>query len=321
MSAETYQPNTAAEVAKPTAQARLDQLGLTLDPQIDYRLDRLFPKLAGLGWKGAFKKKAKLIRTVEPALREMLADGESVLYVAHGTRHSFAEQYFMGIWASIVNQTVFVLTNVRLLMIQTTTRGKPKRTFWSIYYSQIDLFKPSWTGVLSLRLRDRKKLKFTGFPKLDRKAMPQIFAEALETQLRHDFNPAVTQSMENLCSYCYAAVPRKEHVCQNCGGVFWTPAAIGLRSLLIPSWGDICLKHYTLAAIEMIGTLFAWFTATGLVLNGIDKGEPELFLFAALVLAVAHGIDAALAYTMAGKGLHPRRPPVDEPAVGEVVAV
>lgn len=305
MATETFTPDAPAV---PTAEQRLAELGLRLDPWVRYRVESLFPKVTGLGWKGAIKKKHALIACVEPTLRQALSPHETVLFVSKGVQHSFVEQYFMGIWAQTINQTVFVLTSARLLMLRTNSKGVPKQTFWSIYYSQIEAFNPSWTGVLQLRLRDGKKLKFTGFPKPDRRAMPELFQTALQEFRKVGFDPQVTQSMENLCSHCFNRVPKGEYACGPCGTEFWTPTAVALRSLIVPSWGDICLKHYVLACVEMAGFLFAWFVAIGAILSGLNNGEwVGGLLFAAVVLIFTHGADAALTYAMAKKGLHPRR--------------
>ena len=104
--------------------SRLKELKLELDPEIPYRLQNLFPTLDGWFVNNTIKQKAKLIRELEPKLTGILKDGEEVLYVAKGVRHSFLEAMFMGaLWANLMNQTVFVLTNARMLMFQTNSKG------------------------------------------------------------------------------------------------------------------------------------------------------------------------------------------------------
>src|SRR5579871_6675692 len=140
---------------------RLEKLKLSLDDSIPYRLESMFAKTTGWGANSEIKRRAKLVRMVEPKLSEMLLPKEEVLYVAKGVQYSLAESYFMGaLIASMINQTVFILTNLRLLLMRSHGNGKPHETFWVIYYSEIDQFKPTWTGVLKLRLRDRKNLTF-----------------------------------------------------------------------------------------------------------------------------------------------------------------
>jgi len=273
----------------------------------------MFPRLEGWGAKGELKRKGKVIRNIEPRLAEMLRPGEEILYIAKGVQYSFAEHYFMGIWAMTINQTVFILTNVRLLMIRTNGDGKPKQTAWMIYYSQIEKLKGAWTGMLSLKLRDGKSLQFSGFSKSDRQTMPEVFENALEEYRARNFDPRVTQSLENLCGFCHTRVPKNEFECRRCGAEFWRPMPVAIRTLFFPSWGDIVLKHYVVAAAELVGYLFTWGVCIAILIGAINQRDPA-GVFGALVVAffligIFHGIDAVVTYFVAKKGLHPKTGP------------
>lgn len=291
----------------------LAEWDLSLDPSITYELDKVFPKTEGWGAKGEVKRKVKLIQNVEPVLRRILLDGEQVLYVAKGVQYNFSEQYFMGIWANLINQTVFVLTNARLLMIRTDSKGRPKETFWMVAYSQIDKFKGSWTGTVEVKLRDGLKLKFTGFPKTDRKSMPTLFEEVLETYRKAGVDPQVTQSRENLCTYCFDCVPKNEYTCGQCKAEFWRPGEVAMRSLVFPSWGDFVMKHTSLAIIELLGYAVMWLIIISLwvsAISGADgMGLAGAAILSLIMLAFSHVPDAALTYYVAKKGLHPKAPP------------
>jgi hypothetical protein len=209
-----------------------------------------------------------------------------------------------------INQTVFVLTNVRLLMIRTNSDGKPKQTAWMIYYSQIETLKGGWTGMLSLKLRDAKHLQFSGFSKIDRQTMPEVFENALEAYRSRNFDPRVTQSMENLCGFCHTRVPKGEFECRRCGAEFWRPMPVAIRTLIFPSWGDIVLKHYLVAAAELVGYLFTWAVVIALVVAGIQHRDPValvgMLILGFIMLVFFHGIDAMVTYFVAKKGLHPK---------------
>src|SRR6056297_2210123 len=101
----------------PTPESRLRDLQLSLPEQLSYRLEKLFPKTTGWGWKKQFKSRHKLLCRVEEVLTGTLFNGEEILYISKGMRYSFWEFYFIGIWAMTINHTVFVLTNLRLIMI------------------------------------------------------------------------------------------------------------------------------------------------------------------------------------------------------------
>lgn len=307
----------AAETTPPSEQeilAKLVQLKLELNPEIPYHLQNLFPVLTGWFINAAIKNKATLIRALEPRLEEMLKPGEEVLYIAKGVRNSFTEAFFMGaLWANLLNQTAFILTNARLLMIRTNTKGKPQHTFWMIYYSEIEKFKGSWTGSMELKLKDGRKMTFSGFPKADRKVMSEIFETTLNDYREKGFEPTTTQSMETLCSNCYETVPKDEFECESCGTTFWKPSQLAIRSLIFPSWGDFLMGHTMLACFELLGYLFGLvFLVIPMVLMLISGKRPEIITAISTLFAFflfAHGFDAIVTYTVARKGLTPRTGP------------
>lgn len=296
-----------AESSAERIQERLQKLKIRLHPQIAYRLETVFAKTTGWGANAEIKRRARLIGLVEPTLLEMLLPNEQVLYVAKGVQYSLAESYFMGAWlAAILNQTVFVLTNLRLLLIRSKGSGKPLDTYWVIYYSEIELLQSTWTGILKLRLKDRTNYKFTGFSRLDRQAIPTIFQDAIDQYRQLGFRPAVSQSRENLCTHCLQVVPRNVHDCNHCGATYWTPGQLALRSLIFPSWGDLCMKHYGIAGMELFGYAISWIAA----INALADANVERGITIAIMIFIfEHPFDAIMTYCVAKKGLNPLRGP------------
>jgi hypothetical protein len=179
-----------------------------------------------------------------------------------------------------------------------------------IYYSQIQKFKGSWTGTVDLQLRDGKKLRFTGFSKLDRKTMPGIFEHAVNAYREMGFDPPVTQSQEFLCSFCHTVVPKGEYECPSCHATYWHPRSVALKSLVLPAWGDFLMRHYPLAVMELVGYCFTWFAIIVIVAGSArDNFLIGGIVIAMSLLAFSHGMDAALTYSVAKKGLNVRRPP------------
>lgn len=296
-----------AESANSPTEETLQSLGITLPSDLPLRLDTMFPRLEGWGVKGELKRKAKLIQAVAPRLRAILKDGEEVLFISRGTQSSFAEAYFMGaLWANYVNQTVFVLTSLRLVLMHCTSKGVPKEPNWMLFYSEIAEFKGSWTGMVNLRLQDGKKYRYSGFPKTDRKAMPQIFEDALQRYRELGFSPEVSQSREDLCGTCFQVVPKADRSCDGCGATFWSPGQLAVRSLVFPSWGDFLMGHTLLGVVEVFGwgstLLIAFFIGTA----GGGGGGWEAWAVAIGVIAFSHTVDAILTWNLAKKGLHTR---------------
>jgi hypothetical protein len=301
-----------------TVAQRLEELGLHLHPEIPYDLEKMFPKLTGWGAKKDIKGRHKLIVQVEEKLKLMLQPGEEVLYVAKGVQYKISEQYFLGHWAALINQTLFVLTNLRLLMMNTNTKGKPRHTYWMIYYSQIEQFKATWHGSVFLKLRDGTKLRFSGFNKLDKNHMPMIFQEALATYRQLGFDPPATQSRENLCSFCMHVVPKDQYTCGVCGAEFWRPSAVALRTLVFPAWGDFVMRHYGLATFKLVTYGIIWLALIDWIIESLRHAVPlgPVLIEVLFILAIEHGVFAFLTYYIAKRGLHPKGKPTIE-AVGE----
>lgn len=283
--------------------AKLEELGVPLDPDLPFRLDKMFPKLTGFGIKGQLKRRAKLIQNVQPRLNDVLLSGEEVWYIARGVQHSIIEAMTIGaLWSNMINQTVFVLTNARLLLLHCNSKGVTSEPCWMIYYSEIKKFKARFTGVVTLKLNDGKSLQFSGFPKADRKSMPQMFEEAVEAYQERGFEPECSQSREDACSHCFAVVPKGTFECPSCGATFWKPTQIAGRSLLFPAWGDIIMKHYPLAVVEVLGYIFTWVVVVAMASDGD-------IAWAIVVLLFSHAVDALVTLMIARKGLHTKSKP------------
>ncbi|MFP6762424.1 MAG: hypothetical protein VB858_02360, partial [Planctomycetaceae bacterium] len=76
----------------------------------------MFPKLEGWGSKSGIRRKVVLIGQIEPIPGDLLLPNEEVMYMANGVQHSAQEALTIG--ANLINQTVFVLTNLRLVMLR-----------------------------------------------------------------------------------------------------------------------------------------------------------------------------------------------------------
>lgn len=290
------QPVTAERVIE-----KLAELNLTIDSTLPYRLEQMFPRVTGWGSKAEIKARVKLLNAAELTIDKMLLPSEEIIFVSKGVQNSIVEALTIGaLWANMINQTVFILTNARLLMAHCDRRGRISEPCWMIYYSEIDSFKTRFTGTVTIKLKTGGKLQFTGFPKTDRKTMPKLFEQVVENYREHGFQPDCSQSRENLCSHCFQVVPAGEFECGECGSQFWKPSEIAMRSALFPAWGDILMKHYPLAIVELLGYVFTWI----IVAAAIGEGKYGL---AAGLLVAAHGFDALVTTMIARKGLHTRK--------------
>ena len=169
---------------------KLEELNLNLSSDLPYCLEKMFPRLKGWGAKTEIKARVKLLKQAEPAITDMLLSNEEIIFVSKGVKNSIFEAITIGaLWSNMINQTVFVLTNARLIMAHCNRKGCISEPCWMIYYSEIATFKTRFTGTVTLKLKGGGKLQFSGFPKTDRKTMAQLFVETVEQYRQHGFQP------------------------------------------------------------------------------------------------------------------------------------
>lgn len=299
---------------EPSAAQRLEQYGARLNPKIDYCLERVFPKREGWLAKYDVRRRVGLINRLEPLLARLIKPNEQVLMVTKGVQSLFLERMHFGHWAATINQMAFVLTNARILIFRTNAQGAPKYAFWMVYYDQIAQVRTTLLGNLSLKLKDGKSLKFSGVPKIDRKAIRQTVEEGVAQYEQMGFHPRVTRSMETLCSYCLDCVPKGTYRCEVCGAEFWRPQDVASRNLVFPSWGDFVLEHYVVGVFKLIGYIVTLMFAALFFLIELANGNvAKAFVKLFVTLVFVHGVAAIASYFVAHKGLHPRRPPTRRP--------
>ena len=134
-------------VNDPSDLAHVAQAGLP------YRFDQIF-SAEGFGAKRLEKKRLKLMKAIDERVRAFLAEGEMVEFVSWGVEYSFAEHYFMGVWAQLMNRRAVILTNRRILLIQISSRNKVLQLKSQLRYTAITKFSKATLGYLGLVMRD-----------------------------------------------------------------------------------------------------------------------------------------------------------------------
>lgn len=260
---------------------KLNELGIVLSPEIHYRLETVFSGTYGDVKAHEVRKKFELVEQIEPVLVSMLLKDEQVLFVSKG------EIRFRKI--------IIVLTNLRLLLMHSNRYEPFHQPYWSIYYSQVETLKNSWIGTPQFRLVDGKKMTFNDFPQQDHRTLRMVFQDVTELLKKADFDPAVSQSRENLCGNCFAVVPQPSYECEDCGASFWTPAEMGFRCLIFPPWENFVLKENHHAWNSLV-TYLAFQAMAFQILS--HRG----FAYAWLILVISNASAALVALNQMIKG-------------------
>ena len=278
-------------------------------------VDRVFARLDGWGMKRSNRKRAELLAKAAPVLKAALAPDERVQYVTGGIVSLWWEQLMAGWVSLLINRTTIVLTTHRLLLIHTTSRGRPESYVNQISLDAIRRVKRSWvSGQLKLTL-GRGNRTLTGIRRSDSKQLAAILSG----------KPTAAGGITALCPACFE--PSADHrACARCRTSVKSPLTAAIRSLLLPGLGDFYLGHRFLASIEMVGSLASWFVIIALMLPAFEpnaeRSAPLIAaVFSGVLLVAVNGFDALLTYAQAKQGL----PSMDRhlpttPAAGPLVA-
>lgn len=274
-------------------------------PDIPYRFDQIF-SAEGLGAKRLEKKRLRLMKAIDERVRTFLSEGEIVEFVTWGVEYSFAEHYFMGIWAQLMNRRAVILTNKRILLIQINSRNKVLQLKSQLRYTAITKFSKGTFGYLGLVLRDKKTLTLTGVPRKDRKQLrDRIKANMDATRM-----DAPAPGMENLCPHCGHRVLGLPERCSQCARAFKSGAKAGWLSLILPGLGDVYLGHRALGTMEIIGALFAWgfIGFSFLAAEGSEIDPVTIGVVVTILFCFVHLPDAWITRRMGLKGIYPADP-------------
>lgn len=275
------------------------------DPGLPYRFDQVF-SAKGFGAKRLEKKRLKLIKEINPVVQTLLTEGEQVQFVSWGAEYSFVEQYFMGIWAHLINRRALVFTNRRILIIQIDSRRKALKLKTQLRFECIESLAKRTFGYIGFVLRNKKKLFITGIPRKDRKAIKEMVSSRIQSQSSNAIG--LGAGVENLCPKCGHKVVGFPDRCNQCASGFKSARKAGRLSLLFPGLGDLYLGHRGLGSMEIFAGLLSWSFIVLPLAFGAWAGENDWALTAAVAAGVfffVHISDFWITRRVGFKGIYP----------------
>lgn len=264
----------------------------------------LFPKVAGLGTGGDIKRRVNMLAGLEPRLEYLLFPDERIEFVTTGALNSFFEQVFMGVWSQVVNRTLFVFTNLRLILINSDARGNAKTLMWQIPYHRMQKYGAgTLTGHVKINTLGGSSFSFISVPGADRKRL-RDYMEARLAQTQHHGLPFPAHAdRDPLCAQCATPIPPGVQACPECGDPFINPVTPALLSLLLPGLGNLYLGHRLMAVMEAAAYAFL-IGNMALVIAKVGVGG---LIIAVPIVAIANATDAMITLHVAKKGRLPRR--------------
>lgn len=274
------------------------------DSNIPYRFDQIF-SAEGFGAKRLARNRLKLMKAIDPHVQAFLSDGEQVQFVSWGVEYSFVEQFFMGVWAHLINRRALIFTDQRILLIQINSRRKVLDLKTQLRFQAIERFATRTFGHIGLILRNGKKFKLTGIPRKDRKFIKEFISAKLATT-RKD---APGLGIENLCPRCGVKVRGFPDRCNQCAQAFKSANKAGWLSLAFPGLGDFYLGHRLLGITEIVGAMIAW-AAIAFPFAWMTVSEDGPWIVSAgvagAVFVFVHGTDCWITRRVGFKGIYPK---------------
>ncbi len=271
-----------------------------------YDTEQMFPEREGMMARARVRAKLKLLKQLLPGLRSALLEGEELRYVARGYILHWWEQVFAGGGvAYYTNITCVVLTDRRLLLVNTNSRGRQQHYRNQIPYTEInDVKMRSFSAAAKLNLKDGSTLTMGGFRGADRKQMRQRIPE-LVGQMPAGA-PRLSHSLQYVCPRCSALYTELTPVCTACRTPFKNAKKAALLSLVLPGLGDLYLGHRLFGVSELFGSIVEWvilISAAVAVAQGEEEGAMTFLLVWIAIVAFTNIADYFLTRAMGRKGL------------------
>lgn len=272
-----------------------EELKALLPTSVAVRFSEMFPDVRNGRMKRRDRKRAEMLRKVEPVLQRVLNPIEVVRFATNGVRQLTWWLLTAGSMNPFANRTTLVLTDRRVLLIHTDSKQRPR-----MFANQLPLERIRATSGRNSYVfirTGREQLMFRGVKRSEAR------------QLRGLLESTATKEggWQNLCPRCFVATDGAPQRCGKCGEVFKSPKKAARRSLLLPGLGDFYLGYRKYATLEIIGATMLWALFLSTLIPAVMARGLEGTIVAAPVFALVafiHIADALLTRAKARTGLH-----------------
>lgn len=255
-----------------------------------------FPEVTG--WKATRANKARLgfLTNSASVLRACLKPTETIRYVCLAREQVWWEMFGAGQWSMLLNCSVLVATNERIVLVHSDGKGRPSNYVNQIPLTAIRTIK-GWLARVTINTQNTSRRFNVGYG--DRDNLKRVLPQQ---------DTMVSGNAEYLCAACFA--PSAEHIerCPSCDTHFKSPKTAAMRSLLLPGLGTWYVGNKGFAGLQLARGIILWLIMIGLFAGAISSSRHDgellgLVLFFGVLLAFTHGMDALISRASARKGL------------------
>ncbi len=248
-------------MANPSLPIYIDQVPRIVSSNgLSIREDVLFTDAKGRQTDSSRKKAEALLEKWREVLPALLEPNETIFYIVKSCQAPVTplEQFFLGVYAYSISATALVLTNLRIIHLGVTSRGKWRRVLKSVRWGDLsDAKVKGWISrVLDLKYASGEKERYWRLQGKDSKKIKAVL-EALMPASRAEASAA--QGIVSLCPDCRAVLTKRIYQCHACGLAFKNERALLKWTALIPGGG------YLYAGFTVLGILSLFFEGLFLI--------------------------------------------------------
>jgi len=240
-------------MANPSLPVYADQLPRMVSSNgISIREDVLFTDAKGRQSESSRKRAEALLEKWREVLPPLLEPNETIFYIVKNCQAPVTplEQLFLGIYAYGATATALILTNLRIIHLGVTGRGKWRRIVKSVRWGDVSEAKvKGWLGkILELKYANGARDRYWKITGRDAKKVKAILAVVLPAT-RAEATGA--QGIVSLCPDCRTALAQRIYQCQGCKLTFKDERTLLKRTLIIPGGGYLYAGYTTLGIISL----------------------------------------------------------------------
>ena len=242
--------------------------------------------------------KGRYRRRVERRQRKLLAKlsflapflepGEKILHVISGcSPATFVEQLLTGVLLQPLKQSLFAVTNRRILHVPTTRGLRHRWSIAQILYADCRYIRIRW-ATLVVKYKSGRTEKFRGIGWRGRKKARAMLKDA---PLKGRSSP--TMERTHLCPRCTKPLIKDYYACPNCSLEFKKKSWATTLSIIFPGGGYFYTRHPIIGIFEAVmeTIIFLLLVAATIALSLSSPSAPRSIVQAIILCAIVLGFE------------------------------
>jgi len=221
-------------------------------------------------------------------LAPFLEPGEKILHVISGcSPATFVEQLLTGVLLQPLKQSLFAVTNRRILHVPTTWGLRHRWSIAQIVYADCSYIRIKW-ATLIVKYKSGRTERFRCIDRRGRKKARMMLEDA---PLKGRTSPTMERS--HLCPRCTKPLIKDYYTCPNCSLEFKKKSWATMLSIIFPGGGYFYTRHPVIGIFEAVmeTIIFLLLIAASIAFSLSSPSAPRSIVQAIILCAIALGFE------------------------------